>query len=769
MPGDKDTRRGKRSSETWRRLVIVPCLLLALRCAGQQLLYTSWDNYTVANGMPDEKVLCVAVDGERVWAGTRKGVVLIVKNRIMKIFTPEDGLAGGVVTGIAVDENTGDVWMATLGGLSRYSGGEFKNYTNLASGLANDLVYAVAVQKQYVWAATAAGISRFNTHTGEWSIYDDDRVPGHVAFADSIAVANGKIYFGLWGGGVLEYAIATERWKLHLRNNASNQSRAAESARGPLSNFITGVSYDGHTLWATSRFGVSRYDGSVWRHSAAPVLKSRSAAVNMARSNADGTWLCSEEGLVFLARNGASITYRAQGGHGSIVTSRLNARIALYEMRAALPDNELFDVAFNGQDLWVATARGLSHGTGACRTAACLPRLPRLPARTGTELEPDRDSLKDADTASGEAVNIGFFAPAGSRPGAIYGAAMLQGAELAIEEANAAGGFTGGNAGRKPFALKVHEDAPLWGAATGEIVKMVNDERVVAVLGTMDGASSHTILKVASILEVPVVNSGTGDPDITATGIPWILHNFPDDRMQAHALARYIVGDLGLKRIGMLEMRERDALRGADEFAREAQRLGATGILHADFRKGEQDFSGQLVQLANWRAEVIVFWGEPAEAAQVLKQMRNAGMGQAMLGPTRLADPMVIQTAGLAAEGLVVVSAMDPTCADPAWQEFQKNYRRRFNAAPDQYAAYGYDGAKLVIGAIEKAGLNRKRIRESLREYENSAYTGVSGSIHFDTTLNNISSLSMARVEGGKFVYWKKRDQIATSPCNSSH
>src|SRR5271157_6535058 len=161
-------------TKQWKRWLFGAGMALALlspAAAQNPPLYTKWENYTTANGMPDEKVLSVAVDGDRVWAGTENGLVLIEKGKIQKIYKPEDGLANRVVTGIAVDPASGDVWLATFGGLSRLSGGQFHNYTNLTSGLANDITYGVAIQDEYVWVATTAGTNRFNTRTGEWSIF----------------------------------------------------------------------------------------------------------------------------------------------------------------------------------------------------------------------------------------------------------------------------------------------------------------------------------------------------------------------------------------------------------------------------------------------------------------------------------------------------------------------------------------------------------------------------------------------------------------------
>ncbi len=128
-------------------------------------LITRWENYTTASGMPDAKVFCVTVDGSRVWAGTEDGLVLIENGKVAKVFKPEDGLPHRAVMGIAVDKNTGDLWIATFGGISHFSGGHFENFKNLTSGLLNDICYGIAVVDQYVWVTTTAGVSRYNTYT----------------------------------------------------------------------------------------------------------------------------------------------------------------------------------------------------------------------------------------------------------------------------------------------------------------------------------------------------------------------------------------------------------------------------------------------------------------------------------------------------------------------------------------------------------------------------------------------------------------------------
>jgi len=72
----------------------------------------------------------------------------------------------------------------------------------------------------------------------------------------------------------------------------------------------------------------------------------------------------------------------------------------------------------------------------------------------------------------------------------------------------------------------------------------------------------------------------------------------------------------------------------------------------------------------------------------------------------------------------------------------------------------------MLNGAMEKTGMNRGKVMDAFREYVNKTYDGVAGTAHLDATLNKIPPLELARVEGGRFVYWNPRTE-ATSPPKS--
>ena len=351
-----------------RRLVIaLATLLIAVPATAQKPVASMrWENFGTANGMPDEKVFCVAVDGDNVWAGTENGLVLINKGQIKKIYKPEDGLVNRVVTGLAVDHETGDVWLSTFGGLSRLSGGQFKNYTNLTSGLANDIVYGVGIQAEFVWAATTAGISRFNTRTGEWAIFSEKNTPLHEPWSYGVAVSEKKVYFAVWGGGLLEYDIAGGYWKPYNDPDGEMEIVLFKN-QGLLHDIVSNVAYNPETkmIWASTYFGLSGYNGHDWFNYLSTDSGVASDFINAVQSRGDEVWACTDKGLSFLDfKTNTWTTYRPgpEGKGGEMVVTTPDKKVKTISTATSLAHNYILNLAFQGDDIWVATATGLSHG-----------------------------------------------------------------------------------------------------------------------------------------------------------------------------------------------------------------------------------------------------------------------------------------------------------------------------------------------------------------------------------------------------------------------
>jgi branched-chain amino acid transport system substrate-binding protein len=345
-------------------------------------------------------------------------------------------------------------------------------------------------------------------------------------------------------------------------------------------------------------------------------------------------------------------------------------------------------------------------------------------------------------------VRIGFLGPLEGSILLSLGTQMLQGSMLAIEEANAKGGYKG-----IPFKLMVHNDVGLWGAAANEIVKM-DDEKVWAWLGTIDDNNSHVAIRATLKVEIPNVNTGDPDPTFTETNIPWVIRTIPDDRQASYVMVNQIIKIDGHQRIAVIRANNRYGRVGTLHFNRTATRLGHPIIIEERFLDGETNFSDQVQHINKAQPDAIAIWGNAKESALILQQLRANGLNQPVYASDRVVSEEFLRLAGPLAEGIKTTCQYNPDSNDPKLKQFRENYRKRFKMEPDVFAAHAYDGMNILLEAIQKAGLNRALIRDLLTDLKTfQGYEGVTGKVIFDDTWNNIRPIFTAKVNNGKFEF----------------
>ncbi len=371
--------------------------------------------------------------------------------------------------------------------------------------------------------------------------------------------------------------------------------------------------------------------------------------------------------------------------------------------------------------------------------------------------------IPDPDLKTLDDIRIGVLAPLYDHPDQAFGNRMLNGAQMAIDEANAAGGYGG-----KPFRIITHndydnwqnsssasagiaKDSAIWGAASNDAVRMIYDDKVWAMFGSISSESTHIALRLTLKAETPLVSSASSDPTVPETIIPWFHTVLQDDRLQGYTLARYIYTELGIKRVAILRVNDRYGRFGVLKFRDASRRLGHPIVIEQKFKPGDTDFRHQLQVIEDSRVDAIVLWNDIGPTAMILQQMQELGMKQRAFGSHRTIGDELLKVAGPAAEGFEAVFPYDPTRTDPRWLDFVARYEARYHEKPDQFAALAYDQMQILLNAICRAGLNKGRIRDALTATE--SYKGVTGDMVFDPNCKNIAPLFLAHVRNGTIEY----------------
>ncbi|MBI5280559.1 MAG: ABC transporter substrate-binding protein [Candidatus Solibacter usitatus] len=360
-------------------------------------------------------------------------------------------------------------------------------------------------------------------------------------------------------------------------------------------------------------------------------------------------------------------------------------------------------------------------------------------------------------------VRIGFIGPiqstvsiatGGKSHEEALGRKMLEGAQLAIEQANARGGYVKRGI---PFELDVVNDNGLWGSTGNEVVSMAYKRPVWAILGTIDSANSHIAIRVALKAEILMMNSGDTDPTFIETNIPWTARSIGDDRQQGYLLVDYMIRKQNYRRIAIIRSSNRYGRFGVREIRDSARRLGRPIVMEMAYKVGSSDFSLQLERLREASPDAVVHWGDARESALVLNQMRKLGMNQPYFTSDRSVSPEFTGLAGANAAGVISGYPWNPDRKDPHLDQFRRAFRTRFKEEPETFAAHAYDGMNILLWAVNNAGLNRAKIRD-LVATRAKPWPGITGDIPFSSVLDDMGDVFLARFDKDRWTYHSREE-----------
>jgi len=338
-------------------------------------------------------------------------------------------------------------------------------------------------------------------------------------------------------------------------------------------------------------------------------------------------------------------------------------------------------------------------------------------------------------------VRIGYFGP--SDPSHPRGGDLWLAAQLAIEELNSAGGYRG-----LPFRLLPAWSENPWGSGISDVTRLVYNQQVWALIGGIDGPSTHLVEQVTTKARLPLIGPSSTDKTVNYAYVPWMFSMLPSDQLQAPLLCARIAQSLRGKssRFVVISANDHDSHLAALEFKSFLAENGVTPFRDIEVKSGnEQDIEHAVVDLSLLKPDAILVVANPVDSARLVGGLKESKSQATIFGSCTFARRFFVETAGREAEG-AIFPLLDSE--SPQHLRFNQTFVSRSGHSPDFATTQTYDAVRLLAEAIQKSGLNRALIRDAIRDL--SGWEGANGVVRWDAVGQNTRAVRLGTFKNGQ-------------------
>lgn len=326
-----------------------------------------------------------------------------------------------------------------------------------------------------------------------------------------------------------------------------------------------------------------------------------------------------------------------------------------------------------------------------------------------------------------------------------YGTLMDEGIKMAVAEQNAADGLLG-----KEIEYISYDNKSEPSESTSVATRLATEDNVVAILGPATTGAANAQSPAVTRAKVPaILPAATGD-GVTMDGdsvLEYVFRVCFQDSFQGKALAEFAQTDLQATKAVILVDNSTDYAIGlADAFK---ETFTGDIVAEENFTAGDTDFKAILTNIANLDYDVIFLPGYYEEGGLIIKQAREMGIVQPILGPDGFANSTLVELAGADnVDNVFYASHFTPNSEDPKVQDFLAAFEAEYGKPADSFAALAYDAAQLVFYAIANAdSTDPQAITDALAATED--FEGVTGTFSFDENHNPIKSAFVIELQDG--------------------
>lgn len=309
----------------------------------------------------------------------------------------------------------------------------------------------------------------------------------------------------------------------------------------------------------------------------------------------------------------------------------------------------------------------------------------------------ERRPATSEQTATGD-ILVGMYGSL-TGDGASFGQSSVEGARLAVDEVNNAGGLLGG----RKIRLLVEDDQSRPEEASNAVTKLITQDKVVAVLGEVASRRTLAAAPVAQKYQIPLITPASTNERVTQVG-DYVFRVCFIDPFQGEVLAKFAYNDLKARKVAVLKDIQQDYSVGlTDSIQKTFTKLGGQVLDPVSYSSGDADFRAILTQVRAQKPDAIFATGYYPEAAIIVRQARELGLNMPILGGDGWVGD-ALKNGRDALKNTFISNHYSGDNPDPLVQNFRKNYRAKFNRDPDSIAALGYDAAKVLADSITRTG-----------------------------------------------------------------
>lgn len=349
--------------------------------------------------------------------------------------------------------------------------------------------------------------------------------------------------------------------------------------------------------------------------------------------------------------------------------------------------------------------------------------------------------------SAAETIKIGVT-PELTGPNAESGTYEVNGATMALEEINKAGGVLG-----KQLELKVEDTQSNNNGAVNALSRLGSAGNLVAIIGSVRSTQVQAMSPTLTKLGIPMMIGGT-DAGLTHAGNPWLFRCRPNDSYSAKVIAEFGVNTLAKKKWAIVHSTDAFGNGGKNGLTESLKALGVTPVLVQGFTSNTQDFTPVVLAIKQSGADIIATYiANSPDVGILAKQLRQLGVTAPWVGSPSIASATAMKLGDEALYGTYAVADFTPG-ANAEAQAYAQKYRERYKVEPDFYSSWAYDAVHLLANAIKAKG-STKPADLKAAFHAVKGYKGVEGTYTFDKNGDGLHGYNIVKNDQGKIVFVK--------------